>query len=134
MNQLSRLNLIKKLDTDEGESAKDEEESTSSTELSEENSTSYTPTEVTEESKSIEVSQVNNVFIKSTQDEASSFEDKPMTEFELPMENGEQNIVKENKVLSTNLPIEIENRKVEGLITYSLDQQIFKFKVNSGKT
>ena len=28
--------------------------------------------------------------------------------------------------------MEIENRKVEGLITYSTDQQIFKFKVNSG--
>ena len=80
-----------KLDTDEGESAKDEEESTTSTELSGENSTSDTPTEVTEESKSIEASQVNNVFIKSTQDDADSFEDKPVTEFELPIENGEQN-------------------------------------------
>ena len=113
-----------KLDTDEGESAKDEEESTTSTELSGENSTSDTPTEVTEESKSIEASQVNNVFIKSTQDEADSFEDKPVTEFELSMENGEQN---------SNLTIEIENRKVEGLITYSLDQQIFKLKDNSRK-
>ena len=27
--------------------------------------------------------------------------------------------------------MEIENRKVEGLITYSTEQQIFKFKVNS---
>ena len=27
--------------------------------------------------------------------------------------------------------MEIENRNVEGLITYSTDQQIFKFKVNS---
>ena len=27
--------------------------------------------------------------------------------------------------------MEIENQKVEGLITYSTDQQIFKFKVNS---
>ena len=26
----------------------------------------------------------------------------------------------------------MENQKVEGLITYSLDQQIFKFKVNNG--
>ena len=34
-----------KLDTEEGESNKDEEESTTSTELSEENSTSDTPTE-----------------------------------------------------------------------------------------
>ena len=28
--------------------------------------------------------------------------------------------------------MEIENRKVEGLITYSTEQQIFKFKVYSG--
>ena len=28
--------------------------------------------------------------------------------------------------------MEIENRKVEGLITYSTDQQILKFKVKSG--
>ena len=28
--------------------------------------------------------------------------------------------------------MEIENRKVEGPITYSTVQQIFKFKVNSG--
>ena len=30
--------------------------------------------------------------------------------------------------------MEIENRKVEALITYSTDQQIFKFKVNSGSS
>ena len=30
------------------------------------------------------------------------------------------------------MQIEIENRKVEGLITYSTEQQVFKFKVNSG--
>ena len=30
--------------------------------------------------------------------------------------------------------MEIENRKVEALITYSTDQQIFKFKVNSGNS
>ena len=30
--------------------------------------------------------------------------------------------------------MEIENRKVEGLITCSTDQQIFKFKVNSGNS
>ena len=44
----------------------------------------------------------------------------------------EQNIVKENKLLSTNFKVKIENRKVERLITYSWDQQIFKFKDNSG--
>ena len=54
-----------------------------------------------------------------------------MTEFEPPKENGEQNIVQENKLLSTNFTVKIENRKVEGIITYSLDQQKFKFKGNN---
>ena len=40
-------------------------------------------------------------------------------------------IGKQDKLLTTTFQIEIENRKVEGLITYSTDQQIFKFKVNS---
>ena len=35
---------------------------------------------------------------------------------------------------TTKCQIEIENRKVEGLITYSTDQQIFKFEVNSGSS
>ena len=45
--------------------------------------------------------------------------------------NGEQN-EQENKLLTTSCEVKFENRKVEGLITYSTDQQIFKFKVNSG--
>ena len=55
-------------------------------------------------------------------------------EIEPPRENGEQEIGKQDKLLTTptKFQIEIENRKVEGLITYSTDQQIFKFKVNSG--
>ena len=36
--------------------------------------------------------------------------------------------------LTTKFQIEIENQKVEGLITYSTDHQIFKFKVNSGSS
>ena len=55
-----------------------------------------------------------------------------VTEIELPKENGEQNNAREDKLLTTNFEMEIENRKVEGLITYSTDQQIFKFKVKSG--
>ena len=51
-----------------------------------------------------------------------------MIEIELPKENGEQNIIEENKLLSTNSTVEMENRKAEGLITYSLDQQILKFQ------
>ena len=36
--------------------------------------------------------------------------------------------------LTTKFQIEIENQKFEGLITYSTDHQIFKFKVSSGSS
>ena len=52
-----------------------------------------------------------------------------VTEIELPKVHGEQNNVKEDELLPTNFAMEIENRKVDGLITYSTDQQIFKFTV-----
>ena len=52
-----------------------------------------------------------------------------MTKFEQPKENVEQNIGKVNKFPPTNFTVEMENRKVEELITYSI---IFKFKDNSG--
>ena len=55
-----------------------------------------------------------------------------MLEIEPPKENGEEEIGKQDKLLTTKFQMEIENRKVEELITYSTDQQIFKFKVNSG--
>ena len=55
-----------------------------------------------------------------------------MIEIEPPKENGEQEIRKQDKLLTTKFQTEIENRKVEGLITYSTDQQIFKFNLNSG--
>ena len=45
--------------------------------------------------------------------------------------NGEQN-KQEEKLLTTTFEVKVENRKVEGLITCSTDQQIFKLKVNSG--
>ena len=55
-----------------------------------------------------------------------------MIEIGPPKEKGEQEIGKQNKLLATKFQIEIENQKVEGVITFSTDQQIFKFKVNSG--
>ena len=55
-------------------------------------------------------------------------------EIEPPKENGEQESGKQDKLLTTKFQMEIENRKVEGLITYSTYQQIFKFKVNSGSS
>ena len=41
-------------------------------------------------------------------------------------------IGKQNKLLATKFQIEMENQKVEGLTTYSTEQQIFKLIVNSG--
>ena len=85
----------------------------------------------TEESIPTETSQVLTVFNKAIHHEDDSSDDKSVIEIEPPQENGEQEIGKQDKLLTTTFQIEIENRKIEGLITYSTDQQIFKFKVNS---
>ena len=85
----------------------------------------------TEESMPTETSQVLTVFNKAIHHEDDSSDDKSVIEIEPPKQNGEQEIGKQDKLLTTTFQIEIENRKVEGLITYSTDQQIFKFKVNS---
>ena len=85
----------------------------------------------TEESIPVETSQVLTVFNKAIHHEDDSSDDKSVIETKPPRENGEQEIGKQDKLLTTTFQIEIENRKVEGLITYSTDQQIFNFKVNS---
>ena len=85
----------------------------------------------TEESIPVETSQVLTVFNKTIHYEDDSSDDQSVTEIEPSKENGEQEIGKQDKLLTTTFQIEIENRKVEGLIIYSTDQQIFKFKVNS---
>ena len=48
-----------------------------------------------------------------------SSDDKSVIELEPSKENGEQEIGKQDKLLTSTFQIEIENRKVEGLITYS---------------
>ena len=58
-------------------------------------------------------------------------EDENVTEMQTYENNGEQN-KQEEKLLTTNFEVKVENRKVEWLITYSTDQQIFKLRVNSG--
>ena len=86
----------------------------------------------TEESIPVETSQVLTVYNKTIHNEDNSSDDKSVIEIEPPTrENGEQEIGKQDKLLTTTFQIEIENRKVEGLIAYLTDQQIFKFKVNS---
>ena len=86
----------------------------------------------TEESIPTETSQVLTVFDKAIHHEDDSSDDKSVIEIHPPKENGEQEIGKQDKLLTTKFQIEIENRKDEGLITYSTDQQIFKFNLNSG--
>ena len=85
----------------------------------------------TEESIPVETSQVLTVFNKAIHHEDDSSDDKSDIEIDPPQENGEQEIGKQDKLLTTTFHIENKNRKVEGLITYSTDQQILKFKVNS---
>ena len=85
----------------------------------------------TEESIPTETSQVLTVFNKAIHHEDDSSDDKSVIEIEPPQENGEQENGKQDKLLTTTFQIEIENQKDEGLITYSTDQQLFKFKVNS---
>ena len=154
------------LDTEEGESNTDEQESTISNKQEEEYSTfshmskqdsesdiniddtskeeNTTETETfkhyeekiheTEESMPTQTSQVLTVFNKAIHHEDDSSDDKSEIEIEPPKENGEQEIGKQNELLTTKFQLEIENRKIEGLITYSTDQQIFKVKVNSGSS
>ena len=69
---------------------------------------------------------------KSSHDEKDTSDQNSVSEIVTSLENGEQDDGKENKLLTSNFHTEIEHRKVEGLITYSFEQQIFKFKVNSG--
>ena len=131
-------NQHEKVDTEEGESNKEEEKSTTSSDKSEQNSESDITYEDEEETNTTETQQVHNVLNETIHDEENSSEaeddtseDKNVTEMQTYGNNGEQN-KQENKLLATNFEVKVENRNVEGLITYSTDQQIFKLKVISG--
>ena len=126
------------LDTEEGESNEEEEESTTSSEKSEQDSESDTSTEDEEESNITQTLQAHHVN-QTTHDEESSSVDRDDTsegenvaEMQTYENNGKQNNAQEDKLLTTNFEVKVENRKVEGRITYSTDQQIFKFMVISG--
>ena len=71
----------------------------------------------TEESKPTETSQVLTVFNKALHHEDFPSDDKSVIESEPPKENGEQEIGKQDKPLTSKFQIEIKNRKVEWLIT-----------------
>ena len=68
----------------------------------------------TEESIPTETSQVLTVFNKAIHHEDDSSDDKSVIEIEPPEENGEQEIGKQDKLLTTRIQMEIKNKKLKG--------------------
>ena len=106
--------------------------------ISQKNSESDITTEDEEEQNKTETHQVPNVLNETIHDEENSSqaedhtsEEENVTEMQTYGNNGEPNM-KDNKILTINFEVKVENQKAEGLITYLAEQQIFKFKVNSG--
>ena len=104
------------LDTDDGESNKGEEESFTSTEMSEQNSTSDIPPENTEEAKPTETSQVLTVLNKTIllHHEDDSSEDKSVAEIEPYTKNGEQILEKRTDSLPPTLKLKLKIKKWKG--------------------
>ena len=57
----------------------------------------------------------------SLEAEDDTSENKNVNEIQTYENNGELNNMQEEKLLTTNFEVKVENRKVEGLITYSTD-------------
>ena len=130
-------NQHEKVDTNKGGSNEEEEKSTTSSEKSEQDSESDKTTEDEEKPSTTQTHQVRNVLNETTHDEENVLETEDDTsdeenviEMQIYENNGEQN-KPEDKLLTTNFEVKVENRKVKGLVTYSTDLQIFKLKVNS---
>ena len=90
-----------KLDREEGQSNEDEAESTTPSEILEEDSTSDTPTETTEDSQPTEIPQVHNVLNNIIHEDDSIYEDESSEEenedeIQTYENNGEQNNIHKN--------------------------------------
>ena len=104
-----KVNTNEKLDTEEGESNTDEEKSTTSRDMSEQDFASDTITDDSEGSEPTETHQVHNVLNETTHDQDDSSEDENMIEIEPHSVNGEKNNQKENKLLTTNFEVKVGN-------------------------
>ena len=131
-------NQHEKVDTEVGESNGQEDKSTTSSDNSEQNSESDITTQDEDGPNITQTHQVHNVLNEATHDEENvseteddTSEEENVIEMQIYENNEEQN-KQEEELLTTNFEVKVENRKVEGLITYSTDLQIFKLKVNSG--
>ena len=112
-----------KLDTEEGESNQDEEKSTTSSDMPEQDSETDTSTEYEGESKSTETPQFHNVLNNIMHDEHNSIHDEDrssepeddtsdensVNEIETPINNEKQKNIHEDKHLTTNFEINGEN-------------------------
>ena len=68
-----------------------------------------TPTGSSEDSIQIETPQVPTNLIRSRHNDTDSSRIKPVTEFEPPKENGQQTAIKDNKLRTNNLTVDIPN-------------------------
>ena len=131
-------NQHEKVDTEVGESNGQEDKSTTSSDNSEQNSESDITTQDEDGPNITQTHQVHNVLNEATHDEENvseteddTSEEENVIEMQIYENNEEQN-KQEEELLTTNFEVKVEHGKVEGLITYSTDLQIFKLKVNSG--
>ena len=122
-----KIEQHEKLDTEEGESNKDEREFTTSTDISEHDSPSDTITDDTEGSKSTEIKQVHNVLNKMTPDENDTSDENSVIEIKPLTNNEEQNNGNQDKILTTNFEVNLIIKKMKG----SQPIQWIKFKVHS---
>ena len=110
-----------KLDTEEGESNEEEEESTTSSEKSEQDSESDTSTEDEEETNTTQTLQVHHSINETTHDEENPSEpeddtsdENSVSEIETYENNGEQNNEQEDRLLTTNFEVKVEDQKLKG--------------------
>ena len=106
-----------KLNTEKGESNEEEEESLTSSDMSEQDSESDTTADDIEESKPTEALQIHNVCNTTMHDENNSIceddsseDENSVIEIESHSENGEQDNVQEDKLIPTNFEVKVENR------------------------
>ena len=120
-----KVKTNEELDAEEGESNTDEQESTILNKEEEEYSTFSDMSKRDSES---------DIYIDDTQHPENTHTPETLqihNTNNTTMHDKDNLIHDEYDTTQNENIIDIENRKVEGLITYSSDQQIFKFKVNS---
>ena len=110
-------NLIQR----KGKSNKEEEEFTTSSEMSEQDSESDTTVDDTEESETTETLQVHNVLNNTIHDEDDSIHDEDespdeehATEIETYEDNGEQSNLQEKNSLLPTLKLKLKTEKLRG--------------------